>query len=552
MPRVFTKIKNKIRGRRTPQVSAAPQPPAPDPQNAPTTTAPDPQNAATTTAPDPQNAPTTTAPDPQNAAPQPPAPDPQNAPAPADANQQTPPPPPDRLLPEEKRRLTKRKNSFFQGFLNKVGGMTLTAADKNSGRPEALGKKGKAKMGWAIVDWIGDQASGAMGISTNEGYGAKSGTTGVTWVDAVESAIRTLVNAGRSIKHIVEYTKTNGHKDFAEFRGVVKEGIDTLLNLMGAVNGILGNFKSLAEQVPIIGAITGAVSAGMSFAQNLHSLIKVSKSKDRMRDQKEAAKKRIKENQGSANYVEMRHSKADPLKLGKESLHFNPEAIPRRRWIARKKRLDEVTTEGRARLQTSGQQQGGAQQNAAAQTAAEDPLLDALEDYDMVKELTAANKHRQRQDILNIVFGDAVSFGASLASLDPTVGALVGNSIRLAVGVGNGVKAAATFLRTQGRNRGWSGFDENKSDANKLQRRHTLAVNFFQRLQDLSKEKITDVSPDTTEVDEVAKARQGLEKYRIMSNRVDALGVGYGPLMRAQTTRQVLETIRSGFYREGK
>lgn len=518
MPGVFTKIKNKIRGRRTPQVSAAHQPPAPDPHAAGTTPDPNQQNS-----------------------PPPPPPPPQA----------TPDPPANRLLPEEKRRLTKRKNSFFQGFLTKVGGMTLTAADKNPGRPEGLGTTGKVKIGWAVTDWVGDQASWAMGVSTNEQYGAKSGTTGVLWVDAVESAIRTLVNAGVTIKHIVEYAKTNGRKDFAEFRSIVKEGIETVLNLMGAVNGILGNFKSLAEQVPIIGAILGAVSSAISFAQNLHSLIKASKSKDRMREQKEAAKERIKANQGSAKYVEMRHSKADPLKRGKETLHFNPEAIPRWHYIARKQRLDEVTSDRRTQAQATGQQ-GGAQQNTAPQTAAADPLLDALEDYDMVKELTTANKHRQRQGILDIVFGDAVNFATSLASLDPTVGSLVGNSIRMAVGVGNAAKGIASFIRTQGRNRGWRGYDENKSDTNKLKRRHTLAVNFFQRLQDLSKEKITDVSPDTTEVAEVAKARQGLEKYRIMSDRVDALGVGYGPLMRARTSREVLETIRGGFYREGE
>ena len=524
MPGVFTKIKNKIRGRRTPQVSAAHQPPAPDPHAAGTT-------------PDPNQ---------QNSPPPPPPPSP--------PPQATPDPPANRLLPEEKRKLVKRKNSFFQGFLTKVGGMTLTAADKNPGTPEGMGKGDLARMGWGVVDKLGSLATESLGIGGNEKYGKspadiamKNGdmASRLPMADAIQSSIRTLVSVGRTIKHIVDYIRTKGRKDFAEFRNIVKEGIDAVMSLLQTANGYMSIFKSLAEKTPIIGAILGTISAGMSFAQNLHSVIKATRSKKRMRAQKEQAKERIKENQGSANYVEMRHSKADVLKLGKEKLHFNPEAIPQWRWIARKKRLDEMTTEKRTQLQAAGQQ------SAAPQTATEDPLLDALEDYDIVKELTGANKKRQRQGILDLVFGDAVAFGTSLAALDPTVGALVGNSINLAVGVGTAVKEVVAFLRQIGRNHGWKGCDENKSDANKLKRRHTLAVNLFQRLQGLEKEKITEINPDTTEETEVSKARQGLEKYRLMSDQVNALGVGYGPLMRAQTTREVLDTIRSGFYRDG-
>ncbi|MEG1579454.1 MAG: hypothetical protein RR336_11890, partial [Oscillospiraceae bacterium] len=118
----------------------------------------------------------------------------------------------------------------------------------------------------------------------------------------------------------------------------------------------------------------------------------------------------------------------------------------------------------------------------------------ALENYDITKELTLANEHREREGIISLVCKDIVGLVASAAAIDPTglsSGVMAGvtaiNSIGLLIR--DGARAA----RSSARNHGRLGANVNKSDQNKLIRRHNLAVMNFDQMKEIAEDDLDQI-----------------------------------------------------------
>ena len=182
----------------------------------------------------------------------------------------------------------------------------------------------------------------------------------------------------------------------------------------------------------------------------------------------------------------------------------------------------------------------------------------------MTKVLSRASLKRRNEGIVNLVLKDAVGFGTALANLDPTgLGAGIGASVNALVGAGFLTKEVVTSVRRKGRNHGWSGYDVNKSDANKRQRRHNLAVIMFDRIKELEQYNYDQIPVSRVEqsgtgnasaaltAQETENVRQGLAPFRTMEERVSAMGVS-GPLLRAGSAGEMVQVMRQGFYRDNE
>jgi hypothetical protein len=175
-------------------------------------------------------------------------------------------------------------------------------------------------------------------------------------------------------------------------------------------------------------------------------------------------------------------------------------------------------------------------------------LVAALEDYDIDKELTGANKKREADAIIKIVAENATEAASTLAELDPSVGKAVSSGIEAASKGFKQGRTVARVLRQVGRDEDLHGFNANKSAINKAKRRHTLAVNVFQRVKGLNALDLENVDPGTATPEQVQSI---LPRYETMDDTITAMGTGYNPLLEAKDADAMVAVMRGGFYRSG-
>ena len=488
------------------------------------------------------------------------------------------------------KKVSKMKRSFTHRIVTKMQGDKLTPEerDKPAAKVAPASKRGKA---WEVTDKVGhyshkgseyvddtlgngldslaslmDYADGGSkrkwSMVGNSDHKSKWGdgslqSEGVPIVGATIKAIKLLLDAGSYIKKIVEFVKNSRHGNSTtteEKFDFLKDTLEMFMSCVDTANSIMGTFTTFLGQLPIAGAVIGTISSCISFGANMTTLIKSGKSIRRMRKQKKAAKDSIAANNKSYIQTEKRkallgikRSDKTTVKSSFENVIDEGASERRGKIITRSMRLDEKTKEMRTKHTLASAMTKDSEKAKKEALQKEDENIRDLEDYDVTKELTSANKKRARQGLTDIVFKDAAGIATSLATLDPTgMGAGIGAAISAIVGVGYLTKDVVVKGRQVARNSGRFGADVNKSDANKKQRRHNLAVIMYDRLNEL-KEKH---APNLTDDPKNTAAQASLAAFTTMEERITALGVA-GPLFRAAADHsEMLKVMRKGFYRE--
>lgn len=418
----------------------------------------------------------------------------------------------------------------------------------------------------AAVDYMGggrDRTFGSIGQSTdaegNDIWGDGSlQSEGIPIAGSLKRSIGLIFDTVEYVKKLVGFIKdskdqraletgasavTGAEKAnmFLETVEIIQKYLDTAMSWAGAFTTALG-------RLPIVGAVFGAIDAGMSLVVDAVQWYKADKFIEQMREQKAAAKGKIQNEQGAfgrqvaTGRTEERttgiihRETVEKFKVSRSYENVRDEGTNKTRAM----RLDEKTKQLR-----------GAGGGAALSEAQEEAIRD-LEDYDITKELTSANKKRRREGVTDLVLKDAVGLGAALANLDPTgMGSTVGAAVTAAVGAGYLGKSVGAYLRQKARNHGFGSADLNKSDANKRQRRHNLAVILYDRIVELADTQVASIDdPARVTPDQRAAISKGaLQTFEKMDERINAMGVA-GPFLRSHSAPEMVKVMRQGFYRD--
>lgn len=214
----------------------------------------------------------------------------------------------------------------------------------------------------------------------------------------------------------------------------------------------------------------------------------------------------------------------------------------------RKKRLDEHTAEMREQQDSVVRPMTQEQSQESAEKVA---LRRGLEDYDVTKELTGANKKRLKSGYFSLLTEDLAGFVSGISNLIPSpYGASIAAGINMAMGMAKLGKAAVVVGRQAGRNLGLKGFSKNKSTYNKMVRRHNLATTVFTRIKELNGWGLETRNPDESDPKELAFTKSGLAEYEKYDTWVEAMGISYGRLYHSKDAAEMVEHMRDGFYRE--
>ena len=446
----------------------------------------------------------------------------------------------ERSNPEVER--TRKRDVADSLYSGGVMDMVTPGADAASGFVDYF--TGGSDRGWNV-----------MGKKVDSWGDGSLQSSGIPIVSAVAKSISNVIQAGKYIKQVVEYHRakkdeiaasTGSSVDKDEKTDLIFQTLEIVQNLLDTAMSWIGAFTTLAGHIPLLGAILGAISSGMSFAVDTIQLVQSNRNIAKMREQKAAAKGKIQGEQGvfgrqvATGRVEERrtgviHRKTvEKFKVSRTFEEVRDEGTNKKRAM----RLDEKTKQLRAANGTLDESQEAAVRD--------------LEDYDITKELTSANKKRRREGAVNLVFKDAAGFASALAGLDPTgLGSAIGASISAVVGLGYAGKAAVTSIRQAMRNHGVGGADLNKSDANKRQRRHNLAVIMYDRIMELANTRAASIeNPDSADDAQRIAVHGGvLDQFDVMNDRVGAMGVS-AAFLHAHSAPEMVSVMRQGFYRD--
>ncbi len=392
------------------------------------------------------------------------------------------------------------------------------------------------------VDYAGGGKNRNWSMVNNENakdaWGDKSlQSEGIPIASAALKSINLLIKACTYIKDMVDFAKANKKEDGkttttkTEKLEVAQKTVDLFLSGVDAANSILGTFQTFLGRLPIVGAIVGTITSCFNLAGNIISLIRASRSVHTLSKRKDTLRTKLATRFDSRKNVNVA-LKTD-IKDEGASRRMNKE-------IKRKERLDEFLIRDKG---------------AATHTLTDEERAQ-MEDYDVASELSSANKKRMKYGIIDIICKDATGIATSLATLDPTgLGASIGASISAVVAAAYGGRSLFNKARQKLRNRNMFGTDVNKSEENKAQRRHNLAVIIFDRMAAIRKHHyVNGIAADTTDEGNLKKVREAIPKYQTMEENISALGVG-GPLLRvagnsSEASMRMVRVIREGFYRD--
>ena len=500
------------------------------------------------------------------------------------------------LSEEEKTQLVEVRKSLVGRKAREIeaagaGAWTLTDAQRSNPEAEGQRKRDKAARGAARADALysgGIMDVGVPGVDAASGYVDYAGggdarnwgmlnekneawgdgtmqNEGIPIASAVAKSVKSIIQAGKYIKQMVDFhrartdeeSQSTGESAVAteEKWEVFSQTADIVQNLLDTAMSWVGAFTTVMGRIPIVGAVFGAVNAGMSFVmdaiqwgKSAHYLNQMQEQKAKVKTQIQGEKSVFGAQVGDVGGMEqrrkgrLRREKVEKFKVKRFYGTKTDEDTGKERLM----RLDEKTQALRASVNASGSTL------SKEEKAEREKAIRDMEDYDVLKELASANKKRRREGITNLIFKDATNFATALAGLDPTgLGSGIGASINAVVGLGYAGKAAATFVRQKLRNHGAGGADLNKSDANKRQRRHNLAVVLYDRIMALAGTKAASIeNPDTASQEQLAAVHGGaLGEFEQMNDRIGALGVA-GAFLRAHSAPEMVSVMRQGFYRE--
>ena len=481
------------------------------------------------------------------------------------------------LSDEQRARFSQTKKGFLQRIVKRMdeGNYTLSDAQRKSpveeenkgqDRVDATEKwgLGTASFGTGVSDTVGgfthfnksttwkDVGNAAVKKSTWDDGSLQS--DGFPIASAITKSIQCIFDMVKFIKKISEFSKENGKTEDGvrettrdERWDMVKESLDAITGLADEVNSVLGTFTTWLGRLPIIGAIFGAVGAAVGFIADVSGLVKAHRSKNRMREQRSAAKSAVlaKQAPGSVPVTSAVTENREEVSRFRK-IHTTKQKVRKEYSVVvdagshktRAERLDERV----AKMKESGvpEDQKG--------------LVRDLEDYDVARELVRTNKNREREGWVSVIADDVVGFGASLAALDPSgIGAAVGSGLTAIVGGGKLGRDVGVAIRQAARNSGRFGANVNKSDQNKAQRRHNLAVIMFDRIAELKSFGFKDIGELTTSTilskEQIKNITEGLPAYETVDERVSAMGV-LGSLTRARSGKEMVDVMRKGFYRD--
>ena len=388
---------------------------------------------------------------------------------------------------------------------------------------------------------------------------------GVPIAPAILKAKDVVVNTIRYVRDLVQIIKASKDAQaletgssalvHGEKREMVLKTVDLLKTYLDSAMSILGTFTSLAGTLPIVGAVVGAISSGLSFAVDAAQWYRSQKALDSIRAQKAAAKGSLKNEatilgpQMTLGHMEQRTSGHGRNKQTSEKFKVNMtqgQTVDEDTRKLRAMRLDEKL----ARIHNADRTGSG----GTTYTQGQKDALRHAEDYAITKELSLANKNRRKEAITNVVFQDATAFIAAVMCLDPTgMGGAVGSGINATIGAAYGVKSAISYFRQKARNHGVRGADLNKSDANKRQHRHNLAVMMYDRIRDAADTTVASIDdPNQVTPQQRAAVSDGaLEEFDTLNQRVEAMGVA-GSFLRSHDAPNLVAIMRQGFYRDSE
>lgn len=446
------------------------------------------------------------------------------------------------LEPFEKKLLAKKKKSLFHMIVKKTN--TLDAPGRMAAQKTTKEKvESAASNVYELVSECGGVLTDSLDIASEVADSVKS----LPVIGAVIKAVKTTISIGGYMKDLVGYIKDvkkgGGVTTGEEIMEQVSGGLEQIVSAADAVMSVLGIFQN----IPVVGGLIGLAASAISFASNFKTLIQSKSRLIKIRHLKEKAKHNIAQQQGGDEFVKEDQKKHVRKFTGKDMGKVRDAKTGK----MRKRRLDEYT-EDMAALEANKNMAMG-QSKTPEQ---EQELLSMgqarrnLEDYDVAKELTGANKKRGVSAISNIV-GDAIGFVGGLTQLIPSgAGNAVATGISAAFAVAGIGKTAIKAARQVGRNQGLAGFSANKSTSNKKTRRHRLALIAYGRIKCLNKLGLETMEPEEADPQRRANIRGTLSVYEKYNAWVGAMGVSKGALYRAETSDEMVEIMRNGFYRE--
>lgn len=391
---------------------------------------------------------------------------------------------------------------------------------------------------------------------------------GIPFAGAIVKSIDALVQVGKlipKIKHYYDEHKEGGHTG-TERGEMLMEVVDNIQNLLDTAMAWVGTYTTVLGKIPIVGAIIGAVNAGIGLVEDAIRLGKADHYIRHMRTQKAAAKEAIKSKQGALGVqvgAEEERTKGrgrsrqtvKKFKVKREYESVRDAGAKRDRTT----RLDEKTKQLRSGMgntaanpPSGSTSTSGNSASAGASREEKEAAIRALEDYDVTKEITQANENRRREGITKIVLKDIVGFGTALAAIDPTgLGSAIGAAVTTAVNTGFLAQKAAGAIRQKMRQSGAFGSNQNKSDANKLARRHNLGVVMYDRVVELAETKVASIEGQTSVPAETAAnlTPKTQETFQRLDERIKAMGVA-GPFLRSKNALEMVKAMRKGFYRD--
>ena len=136
-------------------------------------------------------------------------------------------------------------------------------------------------------------------------------------------------------------------------------------------------------------------------------------------------------------------------------------------------------------------------------------------------------------------------------SIPSALGSTIGAAVNTAVNVGFFIQKSVGSLRQKLRATGALGANQNKSDANKLQRRHNLAVVMYDRVRELADTDVAAINgANNVPIATARKVTEGTQKqFQLMDERIRAMGVA-GPFLRSKSGFEMVKAMRKGFYRD--
>ena len=457
------------------------------------------------------------------------------------------------------------KGGFLQRIVERADTFSpLTDAQRKNPEAEEATDEDRAK---SVDDWasatgepIGNGLDTVGSYYSSEMGGQKK--TGFPHGNAIFKCIQNVYQMGLLFKQLYDYYKANKKEHDGnryttgeEKWEMAKSILDMIVQLADTVTSVMGAFSKLLDSIPIVGVIIGCASAAIGIVGDTIDLIRARKSEKRMREQRDAAKQKILQEDewmsaasppGSARFTreeQQSRGRASKKKVNK-TYGTTHDSAPMGK--TRAVRLDEKVADMKEKRKIAG--------IGAPRYEEEGRLIRDLEDYDVTRELVTANVNRECAGIESLFLDDITGFFVSLASLDATgVGSTLGLGVTSVFTAGEFAKKVGLAIRRGARNRGTFGANINKSDKNKAQRRHNLAVIMYDRIRELSDYGFKGISvPNPTDlinVDDAHKIRDGLPAYAVVDERITAMGIT-GPLARAGTAKEMVDTMRKGFYRE--